>query len=162
MKLNIDDEDAKKIKIMRSLNFFSSFTDAELVAILRTSKWLKFMHGDIIVREGDKGRSFYIVMKGCVAVQKKFGNSKIRKPLLCLSKGQCFGEVAVVSGRPRGADIIADCETYVLKIDADALNADDCSPEYKVIQLKYYRIFASILAEKLVLTDDLLVKEMLI
>ncbi|MBF0559471.1 MAG: cyclic nucleotide-binding domain-containing protein [Nitrospirae bacterium] len=158
MEENVSEDCEKKIRIMRSLPFFSPFTDKELYVILQTSVWLKKNSGDIVVHEGDAGRTFFVILKGSVCIQRHTGRANLKKPILCLRKGQCFGEVAVVTGQPRTADAVAEDETFILKMDADVLDKETDSLELRSIQLKFYKIFSSILASRLVLTDDLLIK----
>jgi CRP-like cAMP-binding protein len=162
MEKNISEEEEKKIAIMRALPFFDPFTDNELFIILKTSVWLKCDPGDIVVNEGETGKSFFVILKGSISIQRKIGRANIKKRILCLKKGQCFGEVAVVTGQQRAADAVAECETYVLKIDADALDEETESCEFRLIQLKYYKIFSKILALRLILTDDMLIKAAMI
>ena len=160
----LDELEAKesKVKIMKALPFFAPFTHEELFIILQTSALLRYDPGEIIVHEGETGRSFFIVLQGRVSIQKKVGIDKIKKQILSLGKGQCFGEVAIVAGQPRGADAVAEFQTSLLRIDADALNKEDDSCQFKSVQFKFYQIFSRILAQRLIMTDDLLVKEMLV
>ena len=150
-----------KVKIMKALPFFTPFTNEELLSIIQTSTLVRYDPGEIIVHEGDEGRAFFIILQGRVTIQKMVAKTRIKKPILVLEKGQCFGEVAVVTGERRGADAVAEFKTSLLKIEADALNKETDSIHFKSIQLKFYQIFARILAKRLILTDDLLVKEML-
>jgi CRP-like cAMP-binding protein len=161
MKDILDESDSKgsRIKIMKALPFFAPFTDEEMDVILHTSAWLKFSPGDVIVKEGDEGKSFFIILQGSVCIQKKVGITSIKKPILCLKKGQCFGEVAVVAGQPRGADAVAEFETYLMRINAEDLDKENESLQFRSVQFKFYKIFSKILAQRLILTDDLLVKE---
>ena len=148
-----------KLKIMQALPFFAPFTNDELQMILQTSTWLKFGPGDVIVKEGEKGKSFFIILQGSVCIQKKIGIADIKKPILCLKKGQCFGEVAVVTGQPRGADAVAEHETSLMRINADDLDKESESLQFRSMQFKFYKIFSKVLAQRLILTDDMLVKE---
>ena len=162
MEKDISEEDEKKITIMRSLPFFNSFTDHELFIILKTSTWLKWNTGDIVVKEGETGKSFFVILKGSICINRKIGVGTKKKAILCLTKGQCFGEVSVVTGQPRAADAVAESETFVLKIDADDLDKVTETLEFMSIQLKYYKIFSKILAQRLILTDDMLIKAAMI
>ncbi|MBF0327862.1 MAG: cyclic nucleotide-binding domain-containing protein [Nitrospirae bacterium] len=157
---NISDALARenKLKIMRALSFFAPFSSEELDIIIQTSNWLKFSSGDIIVKEGDNGRSFFIILQGRVCIQKKLGVST-KKTLLCLNRGQCFGEAAVVTGEPRSADAVAELETYLMRIDAEDLDKEEESLQFRSVQFKFYKIFSKILAKRLILTNDLLMKE---
>lgn len=149
-----------KVRLMKALPFFAPFTNEELHIILQSSSLLRYNQGEIIVHEGGEERSFFIVLQGKVSIQKRLGNTKIKKTILTLEQGQCFGEVAVVTGEPRGADAVAGSQTSLLKIEADVLNNETESMPLKSVQFKFYKIFAGILAKRLVLTDDLLIKAM--
>ncbi|MBZ0155839.1 MAG: cyclic nucleotide-binding domain-containing protein [Alphaproteobacteria bacterium] len=158
MEKKLSEEEEKKIKIMQALSFFKPFTGEELVLILATSRWLKCSAGEPVVREGDTECSFYIILKGSVEVQKKTGVAHLKKTLGLLSTGQCFGEMSLVTGETRNADVIACTETYVLKIDAAVLNKDTDSFKMRSLQFKFYKIFAEILAKRLNALDREFVK----
>ena len=149
MKTKISEEDEKKVKIMNALPFFKTFSDDELFTILNSSRWLKFSPGDFIVKEGETDNSFYIVLKGSVTIQKRTGVGNFRKPLSTLSTGHCFGEMSVITGNPRTADVTTNEQTFLLRLDAETLNSETESLEFKSIQLKFYKIFSEILADRL-------------
>ncbi|MBF0506344.1 MAG: cyclic nucleotide-binding domain-containing protein [Nitrospirae bacterium] len=155
----ISKEDENKIKIMRTIDFFKPFTDQELPVILNTSTWLKCNHGDFILREGQTSEpSFFVILKGSVGIQKRVGATNMKKSIHRLKRGECFGEMAVITGQPRSADAVAEEETYVLKIDADTLNKETDSFDLRSIQFKFYKAFAEILAERLAYTDAIACK----
>jgi len=156
----LSEEDEKKIMIMRSVPFFRPFTEKELSVILDTSRWLRCSPGDIVVKEGDTEHSFYIVLKGSIRIQKRVGLTSLKKPVGHLKKGLCFGEMSLLTGQPRSADAVAEEETYLLKIDADTLNKETDSFDFRSIQFKFYKIFCEILAQRVDLTNKLVVKPM--
>ncbi|MGO1118159.1 cyclic nucleotide-binding domain-containing protein [Rhodovibrionaceae bacterium A322] len=65
-----------------------------------------YAKGDLIIRQGETGDSAYFIQSGEVAVEVD------GKELARLGKGQCFGELALLTGAPRAADI--RCLTPVL------------------------------------------------
>ena len=154
----LSEEDEKKFMIMQSLPFFKPFTDQELIIILETSKWVKASPGDIVVKEGDTEHSFYVILKGSVRIQKRVGMASMKKSISYLNKGQCFGEMSVLTGQPRSADVAAEEETFLLKIDAETLNKETDSFDFRSIQFKFYRIFSQILSQRLAATNTKLVK----
>ena len=156
----LSEEDEKKIMIMRSVPFFRPFTEKELSVILDTSRWLRCSPGDIVVKEGDTEHSFYIILKGSIRIQKKVGMAGMKKPISFLKKGQCFGEMSVITGQPRSADAVAEEETFALKIDADTLNEETDSFDFRSMQFNFYKIFSDILAKRLAMTNQMLVKPM--
>ena len=77
----------------------------------------KFNTGDVIIKEGDKGDSFYILNTGSVQVlQKTLANDNIALAILKAEQGIFFGEAALISHDVRSASVIAltDCSTIVL------------------------------------------------
>lgn len=68
----------------------------------------KFKAGDIIIKEGDKGDSFYILSSGTVQVQQKTpADDTIAIANLTAEQGVFFGEAALISHDVRSATVIA-------------------------------------------------------
>ena len=81
-----------------------------------------FEPGQIVFREGDRGEWLYIVTEGEVEVFK--GDAAgAPTPLRRLGPGECFGEIALVSDRPRSATVRALRATNVLAVDREAFGA---------------------------------------
>lgn len=70
-----------------------------------------FGNGETIIRGGDKGREFYLVRRGSVAV--RLGD----RDVATLGAGDFFGELALLTGRERHANVVAREETEVIEID---------------------------------------------
>lgn len=155
----ISREDENKIRIMRATDFFKPFTDDELLVILRTSTWLRCSSGEIILKEGESSDpSFFVILKGSICIQKRMVGTNMKKTIDRIKRGECFGEMSVIRRQQRSADVIAEEEAYVLKIDADTLNKKTDSFDLMSIQLKFYKAFSEILAERLAHTAALACK----
>ncbi len=74
---------------------------------------------DIIIEEGDSGKSFYIIVEGEVKVTKKTDEGEIE--LARLGEGSFFGEFAFLTGAKRSASVIAATPTRVLEFSEDML-----------------------------------------
>lgn len=85
----------------------------DLAANLTT---LRVQPGEVVVREGEPGDSFYIVEKGATQV------SRGGKPLAKLGPGGCFGEGALFSGEARSATVLATEGTRLFQLKRDAFN----------------------------------------
>jgi CRP-like cAMP-binding protein len=62
-----------------------------------------------VFRQGDPGTNFYIILKGCCAVQITGNRSDGRaeqRLLTVLKQGECFGEMALLGSQPRQASIL--------------------------------------------------------
>ena len=72
---------------------------------------MHFEKGEVILREGDPARLFFVVAKGTVSVSLAVEGGR-RKRIACVGPGLTFGEMALLDGGSRSADVIAD-ETVI-------------------------------------------------
>lgn len=81
-----------------------------------------FEAGEIIFSQGDKGDLLYIVVDGEVEVINE-ELAKGKNILARLGPGECFGEMALVSDKPRMATVRSCTSVNVLTVDRDAFHA---------------------------------------
>ena len=134
--------------LLKSTKFFQTFDDQEIEKIVTFSDLLHFQMHKYIIKENETDISFYVIVKGHVNVISKSQPSTGRK-LAAIHTGECFGEMAVITQKPRKNDIIAGSDCYVARIDAEAINKFD-GP----MQLKLYKQFSINLAERLLLSSQ--------
>jgi CPA1 family monovalent cation:H+ antiporter len=102
---------------------FEGVTEADLTAIAKLLRPELAVQGERIIRAGAIGREMYFIVSGAVDVIVP--GQPVR-----LSEGDFFGEVALLTSRPRNADVVAVayCELLVLRRrDLDALLAQQPS-----------------------------------
>ena len=75
--------------------------------------------GTTVFRQGDPGGSMYVIRAGKVRVLKESNGRQ--RVVTTLGPGDFFGEMAVVTGRPRSATAEVIEEAELLKIPADKL-----------------------------------------
>ena len=80
-----------------------------------------FNDGEIIIKEGDTGNTFYYLLEGKVAVYKNYGEDD-QVQIRILEEGQYFGEMAIIETYPRSTSVIADGDVKVQEIAAEELN----------------------------------------
>lgn len=68
---------------------------------------LHFQKGEVIIREGDPATLFFVVARGSVSVSLSVDGER-RKRIACIGPGLSFGEMALLDGGQRSADVIAD------------------------------------------------------
>jgi CRP-like cAMP-binding protein len=78
-----------------------------------------FAPGEMVIRAGDPGSSMFVVHGGHVSVQ--LTESGRARTVATLSEGAFFGEMALFTGEPRTANIVAIEETEVLEIGHAAM-----------------------------------------
>jgi serine/threonine protein kinase len=146
-KYSFEISSAEKFNALRKLDFFKDFRDAELWEVLRGAIWENHPREQNLLLEGDVGRAFFIVVAGQVKVVKD------DKLLNVLKDGDCFGEMAYLSGdhARRTASIISVSEVQLLKIQDVQLDqlSDAC-------QLRFNRQFLRTLIDRLAWTSTVL------
>ena len=148
-------EEEKRVQLMKNISFFKEFTEPELFETVRLCIWLKFSKDDLIIREAEMAKSFWIILKGSVRVVKKILDGTIvRRTLTIIPPGECLGEMSMISGASRTADIIANEEVFLAKIDGYLINQVADS-----LQLKFYKRFSEILVSRLARSSQLLVEQ---
>ena len=135
-KQDIDAEE--KMNIVRSLEFFSEFSEAEIWEIIRACAWHEFEPGTEIIVEGDIDDSFFIISSGSAEVFKS------NQVIGLLQKGDCFGEIGYLAKTERSATIIAQNYVQLMKINFTLI--DQISIE---CQLHFSRIFLKTLVQRL-------------
>lgn len=136
--------DTEKFDALRALRFFEQFTDVELWEVVRVTSWHRYSQGTTLVREGDIGSSFYVLISGEVSVTVD------GKLLNVLKRGDCFGEMAYLAKRsvPRSATVATLTDVTVVEINADTLrNASEACCQ------KFNSAFLGILVERLAMAN---------
>ena len=96
-----------------------------------SGKELSYKSGDKIVEEGVKGLGFYLILDGSVDVRK--GSKVLSK----LGKGQYFGEMSLIDGSPRSADVVATSPTTCWVLSSWSFEAlVKAHPEVALVMLK--------------------------
>ena len=81
----------------------------------------EFNEGDIVITEGEEGSSLYVVVSGLVKVYTR-GQKGENFYLANLGEGEFFGEVSVLTGKPRTATVVAAQKTELLRLDKENLD----------------------------------------
>ena len=126
--------DALRIcEFLRAVDLFQALTPTQLTAVAEKIRKRHFAPGDTIIREGEPGEEFFLISDGEVDVVR--ADHEVAR----LGRGEFFGEVALISGEPRNATIIATqpLDTFVLgKSDFQA--AVVSSPSFRE---QLYRVY---------------------
>lgn len=89
-----------------STPLFDGFSAEELVAVMRGLELVSFDAGDVIVAEGAPGDSMFILTSGKVKAYVKTPKGKSLK-VQEFEEGDFFGEISVLTGKPRTATLTA-------------------------------------------------------
>ncbi|MBP5654072.1 MAG: cyclic nucleotide-binding domain-containing protein [Clostridiales bacterium] len=96
-----------------------------------------FKNGEVIVKEGEAGNSFFKLMEGEAFVYAGFGkNDQIK--LSVLGTGEYFGEMAILEEYPRSATVVAKGSVSVIEIPGGELGAYLAEDPDRIIELMIY------------------------
>jgi tetratricopeptide (TPR) repeat protein len=129
---------------------FEVLAPEERAAVIREMVFVEHEEGDIIITEGEVGSSLYVLVSGEVKVFTR-GPRGESVPLAALGEGDFFGEVSVLSGKPRTATITAARHTELLRLDRDRLEAIiDRHPRVRTVLQEFYQRRASHTVEAMI------------
>ncbi|PYQ62929.1 MAG: hypothetical protein DMF58_00280 [Acidobacteria bacterium] len=102
---------------------FEVLTPEERAALVKEMELEQHGEGDVIITEGDLGSSMYIIAQGEVKVYTRGAGGRGGSVYLAkLGEGEFFGEVSVLTGKPRTATITASKPTELLRLDKEKLD----------------------------------------
>jgi len=116
---------------------FSDFSEEELVAVIHGLRLLTYEPGDIILTEGEAGDSLFVLTTGSVKafVRNPAGRHiQVRE----IHEGDFFGEISILTGKPRTATITAVAHCELLELDRPTLDAISKSHPHVLEVLKHF------------------------
>jgi CRP/FNR family cyclic AMP-dependent transcriptional regulator len=120
-----------KIDLLKGIPLFAGCSRAELEAVSRVADELWLPRGRVLMRQGTPGRELFVLVEGEVTVERDGATIAVRHG------SDFFGELALVTGRPRTATVTAtsDLQTLVLNgLDFDRLLRDVPTIAAKVLK----------------------------
>jgi CRP-like cAMP-binding protein len=97
--------------VLRAVPLFQGMTDRAIEVVSQIAEDIAYPEGTTIVREGDPGDSFIVIVEGSAAVTQ--GDNEIR----ALGAGDFLGEIALIDGGNRTATVTAATPVRALTID---------------------------------------------
>ena len=127
-----------------SLPFFKEFSVAEREKVVQTSGvFEKYKAGKVIISEGDKTAAVFVILKGTVVIQKQVKvdvtenhiphQKQVDFTIKELKAGSIFGEISLISQRPRNTSAIASSnQVVVMKITEQLIEKFNFSIQRKI------------------------------
>jgi CRP-like cAMP-binding protein len=94
-------EKARLVEMLAKVPLFSGLEGQELRDIANAGREVSFRAGQTIIKQGETGLSFLLVLEGQVEVRRN------GKRVAATGAGGFFGEMTVFDDKPRSADIVA-------------------------------------------------------
>jgi serine/threonine protein kinase/CRP-like cAMP-binding protein len=102
---------AETMKFLKQVELFKRFqTEEDFATLAKTAQKVEFKGQTIIIKQGDEGDEFFVLVSGSADV--KIDDKKVAD----LKTGDYFGETALIRCENRNATITATADTSALKI----------------------------------------------
>lgn len=114
---------------LAAVPLFRGLTDDQLRAVERVLKPARAKAGDEILREGEPGRSLFVLRTGTVVTSKHMGvmgpeaATPRQKVLVRMTAPQAFGEIGLLEDSPRSATIRAETDCELLELHREGFEA---------------------------------------
>jgi type IV pilus assembly protein PilB len=92
---------------LHQVPFFSGLSPEACAQLETHTRRRDFVPQSIIVREGSTDGAAYVILSGRIAVRRRDPDSGVDFILAELASGQMFGEMALLTGQPRTASVLA-------------------------------------------------------
>lgn len=114
-----DGDGGALVERLSAVDIFAPLSVEETGMLAQAAVRHVFAPGEVVIRAGDPGSSMFVVHNGRVRVQVN-ENGRPRT-VATLNEGDFFGEMALFTGEPRTANVVALEETEVLEIGYAAM-----------------------------------------
>jgi CRP/FNR family transcriptional regulator, cyclic AMP receptor protein len=101
---------SQKVELIKGIPIFSYLTKGQLTEVAKHADELQVEAGKVLASEGAIGHELFVVAAGSATV------SRGGKKLATLGPGDVIGELSLLDGKPRTADVVADDAMTLLVI----------------------------------------------
>jgi tetratricopeptide (TPR) repeat protein len=117
----------KAMEIDAKLGFFNhplfaALSEEEFGDLIRKTEFRRFPKESIVIREGEPGRSLFMICRGTVDVYVKNADKGIAQQVARLGQNNFFGEGGFLTGLPRSATILTGEDTVLLELSKEDLD----------------------------------------
>ena len=100
----------QKVELLKRIPLFAACSKAELIEVALIADEREAHAGDKLTEEGQPGREFFVLVGGAAIVQRR------GRKLAELGPGDWFGEIAILTFKPRTATVTATSPVHLLVI----------------------------------------------
>jgi CRP-like cAMP-binding protein len=112
-----------KVELLKQVPLFAGCTRSELIEVALSTDEREAPEGRVLTQEGRPGREFFVLVEGSVTVTRD------GKKLAELGPGDWFGEIAILTYKPRTATVTATSRVHVLVVsDRDFRRVVETTP----------------------------------
>lgn len=105
-------------ELLSRVPLFEGLSKSHLARLASLAEDSSYNAGRVIVRRGDPGKAFYVIVDGQAKVVK--GKITSARAEAILGPGEFFGELALLDGEPRAASVVAATALETIRIERAA------------------------------------------
>jgi CRP-like cAMP-binding protein len=105
--------------LLSNITLFKDFSDELLEAITNSFHLTELKPEEVLFNEGDDGESLFVLVEGLLEVSSNAEGEK--KHLSFLRPGSFLGEMALLTGEKRSADVTSSTESLVGELTKDSI-----------------------------------------
>jgi small-conductance mechanosensitive channel len=110
---------ADLLSVLRAIPIFKGLSDGEVAQLKEAAHVRDYGAGEALMRQGESGDSLFSILEGKVDVMIRHQES--HRIVATLGPTQFVGEMALLTGEPRTATVVAKADVTVLEVGRDAL-----------------------------------------
>jgi CRP-like cAMP-binding protein len=134
------------LRLISKVSLFKNLEREDLVGLLRNVSKATFTPGEIVFEEGIEGHSMYVVLQGYFEVYREVNGLPVS--FAKIGPGAHFGEIALISSRPRSASVRSVGDGVALRFNKQAVFSE---PNAAAV---FFRNMARLMAERLVCANE--------
>lgn len=124
---------------------FSGLSRENLARVVGKLEELRYRAGEVVFSQGDKGDALYIVHSGAAEVLVEH-EGLTAESVAMLGPSECFGEMALFSGRKRSATVRALVDSTILRLARE--NWEELLSQHPSMSLYFCKVLSERLSER--------------
>ncbi len=126
-------------------NFLGFLSSKDRETLIKNSTVRKYSDGDVILKQGDKNTTLYIIAEGCVSVVSHIMDHDME--IERLYKDDVLGDLSFVDSEPVSADVISDGDTTIHNIGVEGIQGIIRSDP--LFYGRFYQAIAKVLSHRM-------------
>jgi len=109
-----------RIRALAAIDLFAHLSEDEQRTLATSAQFAPFAPHEVITRQGAIAHWLYVLLKGRAVVRVATDGGEERQVAVLVAPS-FFGEMALMTGQPREATVIAECDVECLRVDRNDL-----------------------------------------